>query len=355
MKRKIATVVLLIIDFIILLIARCFTDFANYYSTRIFPFWVNTLGRLSNIVSFSLVEILLYLCIFVILLWFILFLWKIRSSPSKCVAYFKNGMLNLFFISSILFTFYTFTCGINYQRDSFATLYNYETDNYTEEELLSACTYLTQRVNQYAGAVDRTNSNITKRNQSISSESQIAMKQLGSEYALLSGYYPAPKPLWFSSILSVQGLTGIYSPFTIEANYNQDMTDYNIPFTTCHELAHLKGFMQENEANFIAYLACISSTNPDFQYSGYLMGWIYCTNELYQLNIEAYQQIHNQLNSQSILDLQENTAFWDHYEGNLSSASRKINDTYLKANGHADGITSYNKIVDLIITSMAEK
>ena len=50
------------------------------------------------------------------------------------------------------------------------------------------------------------------------------------------------------------------------------MPYYNIPHTICHELSHLKGFMREDEANFIGYLACIGSDSPDFRYSGYLTG-----------------------------------------------------------------------------------
>ena len=69
----------------------------------------------------------------------------------------------------------------------------------------------------------------------------------------------------------MQELCGVYSPFTIEANYNNSMPACTIPFSTCHELAHLGGFMEEEEANFIAYLACMESKSFDFQYSGSLM------------------------------------------------------------------------------------
>ena len=90
------------------------------------------------------------------------------------------------------------------------------------------------------------------------------MIRLGQSYPQLDGYYPYPKPLINSRLLSVQQLCGIYSPFTIEANYNREMPYYNIPHTICHELSHLKGFMREDEANFIGYLACIGSDSPDF-------------------------------------------------------------------------------------------
>ena len=57
----------------------------------------------------------------------------------------------------------------------------------------------------------------------------------GKVYEVLSGCYPKPKGLLFPWILSIQNLTGVYSPFTVEANYNTEMPAYNIPFTACHE------------------------------------------------------------------------------------------------------------------------
>ena len=85
------------------------------------------------------------------------------------------------------------------------------------------------------------------------------MKGLADQYPQFKSWYPYPKPLINPRLLSVQQLTGIYSPFTIEANYNSEIPGYNIPHTICHELSHLQGYMREDEANFIGYLACTSS------------------------------------------------------------------------------------------------
>lgn len=51
-----------------------------------------------------------------------------------------------------------------------------------------------------------------------------AMESLGETFPDLSGSYPMPKKVLCSQILSRLGLTGIFSAFTIEANYNRDMT-----------------------------------------------------------------------------------------------------------------------------------
>lgn len=62
-----------------------------------------------------------------------------------------------------------------------------------------------------------------------------------------------PKPVANSWLMSRAQLTGQFT-FTYEANINILAPDYTIPATICHELAHTRGFMREDEANFIAYL-----------------------------------------------------------------------------------------------------
>ena len=182
-----------------------------------------------------------------------------------------------------------------------------------------------------------------------------AMKKLGERYPELSGYYPAPKGLLFPWILSVQKLSGIYSPITAEANYNSAMTDYNIPFTACHELSHLKGFMEEQEANFIAFLACTEETDEEFQYSGYMLGWIYCMNVLYDADYDIWQEVRETLCEEAEADLAANREFWAAYDGRVAEVANQVNDSYLKANGQEQGVESYDRMVDLIVVWYADQ
>ena len=152
-----------------------------------------------------------------------------------------------------------------------------------------------------------------------------------------------------SQILSYQQLTGVYSPFTVEANYNRHMISYNKPFTMCHELSHLRGFMREDEANFIAYIACMASDDIDFNYSGALTGWVYATNALYKVDEVSYHMLYERLLPEVKAELAANSAFWDSYDGKIAEAADKVNDTYLKANNQTDGVQSYSRMVDLML------
>ena len=50
-----------------------------------------------------------------------------------------------------------------------------------------------------------------------------------------------------------------------------------------------------------------------------------------------------------------NRDFWEKYDGAVAEVSNRVNDTYLKANGQAEGVKSYNRMVDLIAAYYVDK
>lgn len=86
------------------------------------------------------------------------------------------------------------------------------------------------------------------------------MTGLGKQYPSLSGYYPTPKGVAFSWGMSHLRLTGMFSPLLLKPITTGNIPDYEIPYTICHELAHVERMDSwEDEAGFIAYLACRES------------------------------------------------------------------------------------------------
>ena len=114
-------------------------------------------------------------------------------------------------------------------------------------------------------------------------------------------------------------------------------------------LARVGLFKREDEANYIAYLACSQSDALEFQYSGALMAWIYSTNLLWEYAPDVYQELQDSLRLEVRKDLKDNTEFWDRYDGAVAKVAGKVNDTYLKANKQMDGVESYDRMVDLLM------
>ena len=154
-------------------------------------------------------------------------------------------------------------------------------------------------------------------------------------------------------------MKGYYFPFSLEANYNDVMYIMSKPATMCHELAHTKGFIYEDEANLIAFLACLHSDDIVFQYSGYLSVLTYIDNDFIESidhNADIYKS-HVKISSQVKKDrvfLTEDA--WTEVEKKavvstkiVKKASNTFNNTTLILNGVEQGSASYGEVVGLLM------
>ena len=181
-------------------------------------------------------------------------------------------------------------------------------------------------------------------------QAKAAMEKLSETIPVLKGYYPRPKSVLFSRFMSRFNITGVYFPWTVEANVNVDVPDYSIGAALCHELSHLRGFMREDEANFIGYLACVNSDSAELRYSGYMLALVYAGNKLYEESADLYRQLYSMYSPGVVADFRENSAYWKEFKDTvLERAGEKMNDTYLKINNQTDGTKSYGRMVDLLI------
>ena len=182
---------------------------------------------------------------------------------------------------------------------------------------------------------------------------------MGSVYDQLRGYYPQPKRIFFSDFLSQTHMMGYYFPFSMEANYNSTMYVVNMPSTVCHELAHLKGFLREDEANLIGYLACVDSQDLFFQYGGYMGVLNYVENEFLRSigrDAKEYRKhpaISEQVWADNIFLTDE---AWEKVEEKAvvstqtaKNASRAVTTATLKMNGVKEGMQSYEGVVKLLL------
>ena len=360
-----AGISLLLLTAVFQLSARTLPGFGTWYAHHIYPWIVEGVGRVTGLLPFSVVELGLYGLILLLvldvrrLIVAVVHAFRRRTAaemllggpgtagrPGAAKTLTVIGRRWLLIVGTLLFL-YTVNCGINYYASSFSSYAGLEDGTYTVEELEALCSDLVELVNESA----KSGRQFYRENRSVwRAEAVTAMQAAGKQFSCLAGFYPKPKEVLVSQILSVQQLCGVYSPFTVEANYNGDMPDYNVPHTLCHELSHLKGFMREDEANFIGYLACISSENEAFRYSGYLTGWVYAGNAMARVDRKRYIELTDQLCEGARQDLDENSDFWNRYESKVSEAATRMNDTYLKMNSQADGVKSYGRMVDLMLS-----
>lgn len=350
----IISIILLSLTIVLQIAARSIAGFGEWYGKYIYPVLVHTIGRAFSILPVSASELLLYCMTAVTAVYLISALFyriKTGAFQGRMFAFFQKFIL----VCSLLFFSYTISCGINYYRIPFSDLEGFEKGEIRRDELIEYCEYVVDKLQEEARSIATDENGLCLLPADTGKLAVAAMKNLGASYPSLSGYYTRPKPLLIPEILSIQQLSGIYSPFTIEANYNSGMVSYNIPMTACHELSHLKGFMREDEANFIAILACENSSSSEFRYSGYMLSFLYASNALYTNGeIEQYRRIYDSLPPSVQNEFSINNQYWSRFEGKISKLSDAVNDTYLKINSQEDGVMSYDRVVDLLLADYRE-
>lgn len=350
--------------------AWCIPGFSDWYIAHIFPVWVNTYGRLTGLFPFSVGEILLCLGVLltaaavllalVLLVCFLIPSYRRRKEKRLFAGagFFYRACAWIFLGVCLIMTL---NCTLLYHGDTFNHRYfaGEGRDIYSLEELLAVRNFVVCRCNELSGQMERDEKGDIVYRGDMRQEAVRIMQKLGAQYSGLSGFYPLPKPLFFSDFMCQQYMQGYYFPFSMEANYNDVMYLMNKPSTFCHELAHLKGYIYEDEANFIGFLACVSSEEPVFQYSGYLSVLYYLDNDFYDAiggDLERYREeepILPQVHADNVFVKQED---WDRINEEalidteiVEAASDSFTEASLKWNGVEDGMISYNRVVKLLL------
>ncbi len=402
-KRNIKTALYLGIGALVALLnvaAWNSTAFCDWYIANIFPIWVNTYGRLTGIFPFSVGEWLIGAGVALVALALLLgLLWgciglvggagrllKVVRRPAHGggagrgqnhgFRTFTRGFYG-FFVWTLLAVclIMTLNCFILYHASTFSRQYfGEDEEEYTLEDLIAVYNMVAQRCNTLAGSMERDAGGMVlykgglekaEALRDMGDQARELMKALGREYPQLDGYYPRPKALLSSDFMCQQHMQGYYFPFSMEANYNDVMHILNIPATMCHELAHLRGYIYEDEANFIGYLACVGSGDEFFQYAGYLSVLVYLNNDIYYAwrdNPEVYEEavkhiapvaVDDQVWTDNIFVTQEE---WDRINGKalldtdmVDKAADAFIDGNLKLNGISDGKVSYSRVVRLLL------
>lgn len=346
----------------------------DWYIMNIFPIWGKTYGRLTAMSSRSVGEIMIALALVLVALALALGLVAVffviviklrhgRVSESQYIHFFSIYMHTLGGIAVFTMLVMTLNCYMLYHGSRFEEKYLDEyligEREYTVEELGQLRDFVVTKANEYSKLVERDENGAIIYDGDMQATAIAAMQSLAEDYPQLQGYYTTPKPFAASEFFSQQYMKGYYFPFSMEANYNDVMYIVSIPATMCHELSHTKGFIYEDEANMLSFLACVHSDDPLFVYSGYMSVLNYIDND-FKKSINYDKMTYNshvRLRKRVMLDnvfLTEDA--WEKVEekavmktDTVKKASHKFVETNLKANGIEEGSAIYCEVVGLMM------
>lgn len=309
-------------------------------------------GYICGFLPFSVAELFCTAAV----LWLLWFLgrsvWLICRGPGRLSMIYQRVMG---IITAALFL-YSGICvfwGINYYVPSLSEQTGVPENPVAIEELCQVTALFARKANETSGNLPRDEKLrfaggedwVTE----VFSDSQAVYENLAEEFPVFEGYVNPPKKIFFSRVMSILNFTGVYFPFTGESNLNMETTKPFLPATVAHELAHQKSIAPEQEANFAGIAACVTSGINAYEYSGWLLGYVYLGNALYEADYEKWVEISETLNQEVRADLIEHNEFWMQFETPVSSAAEGVYSNFLQGYGQELGMKSYGACVDLLV------
>ena len=356
--RWIISLVLIVISVTLLAASRISTGFADWFGFNIYPVISGIGARIWGIFPFSASEFFVILVILGAIIGLICLILYIKHRRGRRFKAFLNGFSWGAAGISAIFLLVTTNCLMGYSRTPFSVYSGLTLEKYTSEELKGLTLDLAEKANAAVKEVRLDENNRPLKPENFGSLAAEAMEKAAEEYPVLESYYPQPKAVLCSGVMSSFNLAGIYFPVTVEANYNQSMPVSSQGFTACHELSHLSGFMREDEANYIAFIACRESDDPYFRYSGYMNALIYALNAYRGSSTdEEYYSVAAEIDPVILAEYDYRNEYWAPYRKKVTyKVSSAVNDIYLKSNNQTDGAKSYGRMVDLMLAEWkAEK
>ncbi len=337
------------LSFLIILIVKANPHYAEYYALNIYPFFVKTWGLFSFLTRRSLAELIIIFLLLAIILSTVFII--VKTIETQTFIYIKKYIFGIISFFSVVILLFVLFCGINYYRYEFTHYSGLEIKKSSKEELIKLCEILIEDANKKRENLRENEKGTVHLDDyyETGERAKNSINRLAEEYEVLSGKFSAPKPVKNSIVMSYLRITGVFFPFTFEANVNVHIPPYQIPAVMLHELVHLRGFMREDEANFISYLACINSGYDDFYYSGTMLALTYSMNALYMEDYDEFVRLYHLYSEDVRRDLEYSKNYWKKFETKIAEVSNKVNDTYLKINNQKDGVKSYGRMVDLLL------
>lgn len=308
------------------------------------------LAYLCSFVPFSVAEAEMILFSLFVLVFITTFILRVAFERSRRAELAFKGASFLVSLGLLMYVLMCALWGCNYYADGFAKRSGLETRSYSTDELYRTTKLFAEKLADVAFLIPR-----NENGEAVFSVAYVIEKEpevfnaLESQYPFLGGASLKVKPVFFSEFMSFTGTTGVTFPFTGETNINVASPRCFIPVTAVHETAHQRNVASEQEANFVAVLACDKSDDAVFRYSGYLLAYVNLSNALYGESPVLWEQLRETLPTGARIDLYRNNLYWKRYEGKVSDKSDELYDSFLKGYDQPLGTKSYGAVVDLLI------
>jgi hypothetical protein len=259
--------------------------------------------------------------------------------------YFIAGLQQIIFFFLFLYVFFNLLWGLNYNREGISKQLKLEIRDYGIADLDTLTNTVQQRVNYYANSVSEAQRDSFNKKKRLFATAVESFQEASKKYSFLKYTSRSVKPSFYSYLGNYFGFQGYYNPFSGEAQVNTTIPRFLEPYVTAHEIAHQLGYGKENEANFVGFLACHTSSSNAFRYSVYLDIYNYCLTELAMKDTAMVRSYQVKAHPQVRKDQKEFRDFYHRYRNPVGPIIMWGYNQYLKANNQPSGKRSYNEVV----------
>lgn len=336
--KKTRHIILLILS-VFIIAARVNVSVGEWYATHLYPYISTSLSLLVSWIPFSMTEILV---VGAVILMIYVLIRNIRHREKVWKIFIREAEIVVWIMVWLYFGW-----GMNYFRENIYTRGNFTRQAFDE-------VVFKQFMTDYADSLNNSYTPETVEMSVCENDIKERYSSVPDHYGLSKAKsWQHPKRLIFNRLYTAVGVGGYIGPFFGETHLNADLFPQQKPSSYAHELSHLLGVSNEDEANFWAYQICRKSDIPAVKYSGYysLLPYV-LSNASRVLNEDEYKEYVLSIRPEVRQQLTDQQNFWkSKYSRTLGKIQSVIYDSMLKVNKIPSGTKNYNQVVELIIAT----
>ena len=336
--KKTRHIILLILS-VFIIAARVNVSVGEWYATHLYPYISTSLSLLVSWIPFSMTEILV---VGAVILMIYVLIRNIRHREKVWKIFIREVEIVVWIMVWLYFGW-----GMNYFRENIYTRGNFTRQAFDE-------IVFKQFMTDYADSLNNSYTPETVEMSVYENDIKERYSSVPDHYGLSKAKsWQHPKKLIFNRLYTAVGVGGYIGPFFGETHLNADLFPQQKPSSYAHELSHLLGVSNEDEANFWAYQICRTSDIPAVKYSGYysLLPYV-LSNASRVLNEDEYKEYVLSIRPEVRQQLTDQQNFWkSKYSRTLGKIQSVIYDSMLKVNKIPSGTKNYNQVVELIIAT----
>lgn len=320
----------------------------SFYSVGIYPYISRTMRFLLGWLPFSVGDVMYGAVSIWLIIKLVSFFIKLRRGQLANGKW-KHSLRKIAIFFMLVYVLFNWMWAFNYNRLGSAYEFQLKLEQYSKNDLQQFTDTLESRL--VFICKDSTQLQKNKQNDIINIKLECE-----KDYAIAGKAYPfinyktlSVKPATLGSIGNYLGFFGYINPISLEAQLNQRIPSFFIPYVCCHEMAHQIGYASESEANLIGYMTCKQSTQPAFRYSVYYDLMNYALNEIAHRDTILAKTYFKNLPQQVKTDRKLTRLFFSKYKNPISPMIDWAYDRYLKLNNQPHGKETYNEVVGWII------